>query len=100
MITGKVDHINAQKMYRTELVVDGVNIFRDKGQKSILRCRVYSWDKEITDTLPASSFVWHRNSGREDLDADWDSSHTGMKSITVTTEDVTDNASFYCEITI
>ena len=100
VITGKVDQINAQKMYRTELVVDGVNIFRDKGQKSILRCRVYSWDKEITDTLPASSFVWHRNSGREDLDADWDSSHTGMKSITVTTEDVTDNASFYCEITI
>ena len=100
VITGKVDHINAQKMYRTELVVDGMNIFRDKGQKSILRCRVYSWDKEITDTLPASSFVWHRNSGREDLDADWDSSHKGMKSITVTTEDVTDNASFYCEITI
>ena len=100
VITGKVDQINAQKMYRTELVVDGVNIFRDKGQKSILRCRVYSWDKEITDTLPASSFVWHRNSGREDLDADWDSSHKGMKSITVTTEDVTDNASFYCEITI
>ncbi len=77
VITGKVDQINAQKMYRTELVVDGVNIFRDKGQKSILRCRVYSWDKEITDTLPASSFVWHRNSGREDLDADWDSSHSG-----------------------
>ena len=100
VITGKVDQINAQKRYRTELGVDGVNICRDKGQKSILRCRVYSWDKEITDTLPVSSFVWHRNSGREDLDADWDSSHTGMKSITVTTEDVTDNASFYCEITI
>ena len=64
-------------MYRTELVVDGVNIFRDKGQRSILRCRVYSWDKEITDTLPASSFFWHRNSGREDLDADWDSSIAG-----------------------
>ena len=69
VITGKVDQINAQKMYRTELVVDGMNIFRDKGQ-------------------------------REDLDADWDSSHSGMKSITITTEDVTDNASFYCEITI
>ena len=77
-----------------------MNIFRDKGQKSSLRCRVYSWDKEITVTLPASGFVWHRNSGREDLDADWDSSHRGMKSITGTTEDVTDNASFYCENTI
>ena len=87
-------------MYRTELVVDGVNIFRDKGQQSVLRCLVYSWDKDITDTLPASSFVWHRNSGNDEADADWNSSHSGMKQIYVTTEDVTDNASFYCEITI
>ena len=100
VISGEVDDIKAKKMYRTELLVDGVNIFRDKGQRSILRCRVYSWDKDITDTLPASSFVWHRNSGQEEADADWDRSHIGMKSITVTTEDVTDNASFYCEVTI
>ena len=100
MISGEVDDIKAKKMYRTELLVDGVNIFRDKGQRSILRCRVYSWDKDITDTLPASSFVWHRNSGQEEADADWDRSHIGMKSIMVTTEDVMDTASFYCEVTI
>ena len=64
------------------------------------RCRVFSWDKEITELLDASSFVWHRNSGDEAADADWDASHVGMKYITVTTEDVQDNASFYCEITI
>ena len=99
-ISGKVDDINAKKMYRTELMVDGVNIFRDKGQQSIMRCKVYSWDKDITDTLPAESFVWHRNSGNEEMDADWDACHIGVKSITITTEDVTENASFYCEITI
>lgn len=99
-ISGKVDDINAKKMYRTELVVDGVNIFRDKGQQSILRCLVYSWDKDITDTIPAPAFVWHRNSGNAEADADWDSLHSGMKQIIITTEDVTDNASFYCEITI
>lgn len=99
-ISGKVDDINAKKMYRTELMVDGVNIFRDKGQQSIMRCKVYSWDKDITDTLPSESFVWHRNSGNEEMDADWDASHIGIKSITITTEDVTENASFYCEITI
>jgi hypothetical protein len=87
-------------MYRTELVVDGVSIFRDKGQKSMMRCKVYSWDKEITDTLDASSFIWHRKSSQTEADADWDSSHIGMKSITVTTEDVQDNASFYCEVTL
>jgi hypothetical protein len=100
VISGKVDTINASKMYRTELVVDGVSIFRDKGQKSMMRCKVYSWDKEITDTLDASSFIWHRKSSQTEADADWDSSHIGMKSITVTTEDVQDNASFYCEVTL
>ena len=100
VISGKVDDINAKKMYRTELVVDGVSIFKDKGQQSTMRCLVYSWDKDITATLPESAFVWHRKSGNADADADWDSSHIGMKSIVITTEDVTDNASFFCEVTL
>jgi len=99
-ISGKVDEINSAKMYRTELVVEGMSIFRNKGQQSRLRCKVYSWDKEITDKLPDDAFYWHRVSGDEGADADWDSSHAGMKSIYVTTEDVTDNASFYCEVRI
>jgi len=100
IISGQLDDITAQKMYRTEILVDGVSIFRDKGQHSVLRCRVFSWDTDITDTLDASCFNWHRNSGDETADADWAASHTGIKTITVTTEDVQDNASFYCEITI
>ena len=99
-IDKKVDDINAQKMYRTELIVDGVSIFRDKGQASIMRCRVFSWDKDITDTLPASAFVWHRRSGNSITDAEWDASHISMKTITITTEDVQDNASFFCEVTL
>ena len=99
-LDGKLDIINQSKMYRTELFVDGGNIFKDKGQYSFLRCRVYSWDKEITDTLDASAFVWHRKSGKGEADADWDASHIGMKQITVTTEDVQDNASFFCVVTI
>ena len=99
-ISGKIDDINAQKMYRTELVVDGVSIFRDKGQASVMRCNVYSSDKDITDTLSASAFVWHRRSNDTAADAEWDSSHIGMKTITITTEDVQDNASFFCEVTL
>lgn len=99
-ISGKVDDINNSKMYRTELVVDGVNIFRDKGQQSTMRCKVYSWDKDITDTLEESCFIWHRKSNNATADADWDSQHIGTKSVIITTEDVQDNASFYCEITL
>ena len=100
VISGQVDRINESKMYRTELVTEGVSIFREKTQQSLVRCKVYSWDTEITATLPASAFNWHRNSGNAAADAEWDAAHTGMKTITVSTEDVTDNASFYCEVTI
>ena len=100
VISGQVDKISESKMYRTELVTEGVSIFREKTQRSLVRCKVYSWDTEITDTLDASAFVWHRNSGDSAADAEWDAAHAGVKTITVSTEDVTDNASFFCEVTI
>ena len=95
-----VEEINSAKMYRTELLVEGVSIFKNKGQQSVLKCKVYSWDKDITDSLDASCFVWHRKSDNEETDADWDANHVGMKQINITTEDVLDNASFFCEVKI
>lgn len=97
-ISGKIDDINASKMYRTELICDGTSIFKNKGQQSILKCKVYSWDKDITDTIDAACFLWHRKSDNEESDADWDANHVGMKQIYITTEDVLDNASFYCVV--
>lgn len=99
-IVGRVEEISSAKMYRTELVVDGVNIFREKTQQSIIHCKVFSWDKDITDALPASAFVWHRHSNDSDADEEWDDAHSGVKTVTVSTEDVQDNASFFCEVTI
>lgn len=100
IISGKVEDIEASKMYRVELLTEGVSIFRDKGQRSVMRCRVFSWDENITSTLDASAFLWHRQSYNAAADAEWDTAHAGMKEVTITTEDVTDNASFYCEVTI
>ena len=100
IISGKVEDIEASKMYRVELITEGVSIFRDKGQRSVMRCRVFSWDEDITSTLDASAFLWHRQSYNATADAEWDAAHAGMKEVIITTEDVTDNASFYCEVTI
>lgn len=99
-ITGKVESITNSKMYRTELYVEGVSIFKNKGQQSVLRCRVYSWDKEITGKLSDDCFNWHRVTGNDAADADWDSNHKGMKYVNITTEDVTDNAAFYCVVEV
>ena len=79
-ISGKVDEISGAKMYRIELLVEGASIFRDKGQQSILRCKVYSWDKDITDTLEPAVFFWHRKSGNAEADADWDGLHQGNEN--------------------
>lgn len=62
-ISGKIDDINTSKMYRTELVVDGVSIFKDKGQSSTMRCRVYSWDKEIRLENLYIDFLGANNTG-------------------------------------
>ncbi len=100
VISGRVEDMESARMYRTELQLEGVSIFRDKGQQSTMRCKVFSWDKDITDTLDASAFTWHRHSADDAADREWDSSHASMKTIYVTTEDVQDNASFHCEVNI
>lgn len=82
VILGEVDNINAQKMYRTELIVEGVNIFKTKGEKSTMLCKVYSWDKDITESIDAECFIWHRKSSDEEADTEWDKNHIGMKKIT------------------
>lgn len=91
-------NVYAAKMTETE--TEGVKSFSYTNPKAIpvLKCRVYSWDKDITDSIAAECFVWHRKSDNEESDADWDANHIGMKQINITTEDVLDNASFYCVV--
>lgn len=98
--TEKINEIEAKKMYRVETVISGKQIFTDKGQAATILCKVYSWDDEITDTLDASFFFWHRVSENGEADKEWDSYHTGMKQVNITTEDVLNNASFFCEVKI
>lgn len=94
----KIQNIEAKKMYRIETVVSGRQIFQDKEQSATICCHVYSWDDDITASIDDSLFYWHRESGNGDADADWDACHVGTKTVTVSTEDVLENASFYCEV--
>ena len=99
-VAADVDEIKSQDRYRVETVVSGVNIFNSRNQSSRMECHVYSWDKDITDTINASCFAWHRHSANPNSDATWDAAHKGMKYIVVSTEDVFQNASFTCEVTL
>lgn len=95
-----VDDFTSSKMYRVEVRSNGSQIMTKKGQSAILNCVVYSWDTDITDTLDSSLFSWKRTSSNADQDVVWNANarHIGTKSITITTEDIQNNASFSCEV--
>jgi hypothetical protein len=101
-IQGAVDNINSQKMYRIEIKCIGPQILRTKNQTAKLYCHVYSWDADITDSLDASLFNWKRHSDNADHDEIWNlmSIHRGRKTLTISTEDITENANFSCEVTL
>ena len=101
-IQGQVETINNSKMYRVEIQCSGPMIMNLKTQKATLSCKVYSWDADITDTLDANLFNWIRTSNDGDQDEIWNNNtmHQGRKTLTITTEDITNNASFYCEVSL
>ncbi|MBQ0090045.1 MAG: hypothetical protein KBT27_12025 [Prevotellaceae bacterium] len=101
-----VDEIQSQKMYRVEVkIVRGQNIFTSTNEdhdEAELRCYVYSWGEDITSKIPAGSFNWKRDSQNPIDDEQWNQKHVvnNGPSITITDEDVTTNATFYCDVNI
>lgn len=112
----QIDDINNTKMYRAEVSTINSQIIKDKTQKAVLNCTIYSWDKDITndyltnhgygsdyDGKKFSDYIyWRRQSNSSAADAIWNNSilHQGVSSITIGAEDVVHNASFYCEVQI
>ena len=104
-IKGKIESIEQttnSNMYRVEIVADGPTTISTSEDKATLICKVYSWDADITDTLDASIFDWKRTSNNEELDAIWSAmpEHQNVKSITIDADDVIENSSFTCEVSL
>ena len=98
----KIDDISNSMMYRIEIQCSGPMIMNVKNQTAKLSCKVYSWDSDITDTLDASLFQWKRvsNDGAQDTIWNNDTRHQNTKELTITTEDILNNANFYCEVSL
>ena len=104
-LKGQIDNIsgtNDAMMYRLEIQCSGPMIMNVKNQTATLSCRVYSWDADITDTLDAKLFNWIRASNDSEQDKIWNNNtiHQGRKTLTITTEDIVNNANFYCEVSL
>ena len=85
--------------WKLEIISSNGNIFKNNIIDTVLSARVYKGKKDVTDELPASSFRWKRTSTNSTRDAKWnDADGIGVKSITITREDVNQRATFTCEV--
>lgn len=105
-LNGKTEHTEklaeeaaAQKMYRVDIIASQGNLLRGGIESTTLIARLSSWDKDITAEVEDNYFIWSRNSGDEETDAQWNADHiTGAKHIEVTLNDVDTQATFFCTV--
>ena len=98
-VSDRITTIEEQKMLRLVITSSNGNIFKNGNVKTLLSAVVYSWDKDITDTLDANQFVWTRVSEDPETDKVWNEQHFGgVKSVVITGADVKVRATFYCDL--
>ena len=97
--TNRIDNIEEQKMYRLVISSSNGNIFKNGNISTVLTATVFSGDKDVTDELDDSQFIWTRVSSDAESHKAWNSAHFGgTKSITITNDDVKARATFYCDL--
>lgn len=84
--------------YRLEITTDRGDVLSEYVPQTTLRARVWYGNTEVTGSIDASRFHWTRSSQDETSDKQWNAVHTGMKQITLTTQDVLYSATYSCEI--
>lgn len=95
----RIDAINRQKMYRLVITSSNGNIFKNGAIQTTLSAVVYSWDKNITDTLDPNQFLWTRVSDDPVSDREWNGRHYGgTKTVEITKDDVYVRATFFCDL--
>lgn len=98
-VSDRITTIEEQKMLRLVIISSNGNIFKNGNVKTLLSAVVYSWDKDITDTLDANQFIWTRVSEDTEADKVWNEQHFGgAKSVIITGADVKVRATFYCDL--
>ena len=74
------------------------NVFNNN-VTTVLSGRVFKGNKDITNQLPASAFVWKRTSSDSAADATWNSNHRAMKTVIITSTDIIDTVGIFdCDV--
>lgn len=83
--------------YRMEIVSTS-DVLSIEVPSTTLSVRVWHGSNNITNSIDASLFRWHRTTNDPVADQRWDEEHKGIKSFTVTTLDVFYSATYTCEL--
>lgn len=101
--TSALSQIEQSRQYHIELVYSGSTIFTQPNQQTIITCKVYKWDTDITDKIKSTAtFKWIRTSNNSTNDSIWNNgshTYTGDNTIKINNSDIDSNAQFYCEVT-
>lgn len=94
-----VNEVKNDIVYKVEIVSSNGNVFKNGQVSTVLEARVYHGATDVTDTIDANRFKWTRASSDTEGDSAWNTSHFGgVKTVTVTPDDVQIRATFNCEI--
>ena len=89
--TQSLDSIKNARQYHIELEYTGSTIFTTPNQTCQINCKLFSWDTEITDKLPAGTkYQWLRNGVVFET--------TSAPTITINGNHIDKNAQIACRI--
>lgn len=98
---GSVTDLTQHTGYRIEKFTSPMYEFYTEGQttyKATLSIRIFYNEKDITDTLPSTRFVWSRVSENTAGDPTWNELHeSSASSIDITYQDLAGDTAFICQ---
>ena len=75
------------------------NLLANGVADTVITAKVYRKNVDVTDEYAATAFNWTRTSSDESADASWNAAHSGMKAITVSANDLSDDIQIQCTLT-
>ena len=75
------------------------NLLANGVADTVITAKVYRKNVDVTDEYAATAFNWTRITGDESADASWNAAHSGMKSITVSANELTEDIQIQCTLT-
>lgn len=95
-----VTNVNdGEDSWKVEVISTNGFVFKKGVINTVLKAKVYKGGTDVTDLVDESKFRWTRVSDDSAADKIWNDKYFGgRKTITITTEDVKNRATFFCEI--